>query len=654
MKDKIIHKLTRLSSYISFHGAICLTLIQLLVFVPFFFPKAKPPLYFKYTSLKQYDLFFPVVSILLGHSFICFSAMAFLILITNYRLLIVGGIILYFQFFAMLVSVYYYLYFGGYPKLQVIYDIIQSPKTVIGYGLSIADKNEILVIVFFSLLSIILIKCALNPLRRHENCLHSFLFSLLIGSSLTGAGLYMTQMPNMRNIFGVAQYHTHPSYMWWGSLTTKSRGNSVELVKKYIPTAGKSKVYSPFKAPDHIVLIIAESQRSDHYSFYGYERNTTPRLFKKKSEWIVFKNFYTSEPLTSAALASAIGSRYLAISNDQHQVRTNSLIFWEHLSKKSYRPSIFSSGRLKWGNMYVLIGADQIEDVFSYDRASKNEKHTFELPDRIDYHLNDWIVLKHYRNFIKSITVNKRRSISLFYLVNTHFPYFSFKEDRKFYPSLNRMSASASSSSNIRSFSNCLIEQQKCINSYDNSILSFDRFLEELLVMLSKFNILQSSLIIVTSDHGECFGEHHTFFHGSTLYNEITHIPLLIRVGRNLPELKARLSANRNNVYSMVDIAPTLLESAGIRQPDTFHGTSMLSTYPKPYEILVVTTLGKKVAIVTTTHKYIYDLETRKAFDFNMISDHQELNNLWVHNESNLTSFLKTLETRQIISRTAQ
>jgi arylsulfatase A-like enzyme len=140
-------------------------------------------------------------------------------------------------------------------------------------------------------------------------------------------------------------------------------------------------------------------------------------------------------------------------------------------------------------------------------------------------------------------------------------------------------------------------------------------------MMLKEHNMLQRSMLIVTADHGECFGEHDTFFHGSNLFNETVHIPLLIRVGRGLPEIRTRLDQNREEVYSTVDFAPTILESVGIKQPETFKGISMFSLMPKPYDILTITTLGKKVAVISKKRKHIYDIETREALTFDLLTD---------------------------------
>ena len=49
--------------------------------------------------------------------------------------------------------------------------------------------------------------------------------------------------------------------------------------------------------------------------------------------------------------------------------------------------------------------------------------------------------------------------------------------------------------------------------------------------------ILESSVVMITGDHGEAFGEHGTYYHGTTVYDEQIKVPLLVRVGAKLPEL---------------------------------------------------------------------------------------------------------------------
>jgi arylsulfatase A-like enzyme len=76
------------------------------------------------------------------------------------------------------------------------------------------------------------------------------------------------------------------------------------------------------------------------------------------------------------------------------------------------------------------------------------------------------------------------------------------------------------------------------------------------------------------SDHGEAFGVHtfagqRMFFHGQTLYNELIHVPLLVRV----PGLAPRTVPD---VVELVDLAPTIAELFGVTPPPSWHGRSMV------------------------------------------------------------------------------
>jgi hypothetical protein len=85
---------------------------------------------------------------------------------------------------------------------------------------------------------------------------------------------------------------------------------------------------------------------------------------------------------------------------------------------------------------------------------------------------------------------------------------------------------------------------------------------------------LQSSfgdrwVLIVTSDHGEAFGEHDTRGHATTLYEELLHVPLLVRSPRIAPR-------QVDEPVGLVDLGPTILDLFGLDTPPTFLGQSLV------------------------------------------------------------------------------
>jgi arylsulfatase A-like enzyme len=93
--------------------------------------------------------------------------------------------------------------------------------------------------------------------------------------------------------------------------------------------------------------------------------------------------------------------------------------------------------------------------------------------------------------------------------------------------------------------------------------------------------LLDDTILIVTADHGENFGEHGTYLTHTQLYEQSLHVPMVIRYPKTLPP--RRIEA----LVSEVDVFPTVLELAGITRPDTLDGVSMVrkvendsTTYP--------------------------------------------------------------------------
>lgn len=99
---------------------------------------------------------------------------------------------------------------------------------------------------------------------------------------------------------------------------------------------------------------------------------------------------------------------------------------------------------------------------------------------------------------------------------------------------------------------------------YDASIGMADDFVGTLLDALEAFGLDENTMVIVTSDHGEEFGEHEFFGHGETLYATNTRVPLIVR----LPGARAeRFGEVVEESVSLVDIAPWVLRVCGL-EPD--------------------------------------------------------------------------------------
>jgi arylsulfatase A-like enzyme len=98
---------------------------------------------------------------------------------------------------------------------------------------------------------------------------------------------------------------------------------------------------------------------------------------------------------------------------------------------------------------------------------------------------------------------------------------------------------------------------------YDGEIAYTDSELGRFFEALKSRKLYDDALIIVTSDHGEAFYEHHHWGHMVSLYDEMTRIPIIVKWP------KGKLKGRYATAVSQTDVFPTILEAAGLAPPET-------------------------------------------------------------------------------------
>jgi arylsulfatase A-like enzyme len=111
----------------------------------------------------------------------------------------------------------------------------------------------------------------------------------------------------------------------------------------------------------------------------------------------------------------------------------------------------------------------------------------------------------------------------------------------------------------------------RSIDRYDHEIAFTDHHVGVVLDGLKKEGLKDNTAIIITSDHGEAFGEHRTAFHGFSIYDVELRVPLLLSVPGH--RKAQRISARR----SLIDLTPTILDLAQVTAPHRLQGQSWLA-----------------------------------------------------------------------------
>jgi arylsulfatase A-like enzyme len=185
---------------------------------------------------------------------------------------------------------------------------------------------------------------------------------------------------------------------------------------------------------------------------------------------------------------------------------------------------------------------------------------------------------------------------------------------------------------------------------YDEFIRYCDKHFEDFIHELMKRDRLKDTVIILTADHGESF-EHGYFTHNSTHhYEQVTHIPLLIREPHQAGEVVIK------DTVAQIDIPPTILSLAKIPVPAWMEGRSLLplmrgeklpakNVYSMSFPANPSTRghIAKgTIAVWDGDYKLVYYLERQKSMLFNLRQDPDELNNL-VNKEKEVGQHLLSL-----------
>jgi arylsulfatase len=117
---------------------------------------------------------------------------------------------------------------------------------------------------------------------------------------------------------------------------------------------------------------------------------------------------------------------------------------------------------------------------------------------------------------------------------------------------------------------------------YAQDVAYMDRHLDQMMRRLAEMGLFDGSVVALTADHGEEFLDHGGFWHGTTLYEEAVHVPLMMKRA-NEPQP----GTTRARPARTLDIAPTLMAAAGFAPPSLFQGRDLFAEAPAEEPVLL-------------------------------------------------------------------
>jgi hypothetical protein len=153
-----------------------------------------------------------------------------------------------------------------------------------------------------------------------------------------------------------------------------------------------------------------------------------------------------------------------------------------------------------------------------------------------------------------------------------------------------------------------------------------DRELGRLRKALEEHALLDRTVLIILSDHGEAFGEHGMTWHGTTLYDELLRVPLLIWTPVSRPRTVG-------DPVSLIDLGPTILDLMSVATPARFMGQSLVpylrGERPTLTRPIVAEARLKRSLVTPEGVKIIHDTRAQTVEIFDLARDPEEKVNLF-------------------------
>lgn len=369
---------------------------------------------------------------------------------------------------------------------------------------------------------------------------------------------------------------------------------------------GPCEVIRPSVAPPppNVLVLLIDTLRQDHMSVYGYERDTTPVLRAFAEDATLLTQLVPSSSWTRPS----VGSLFTSMHPNYHGAQTNRDKLREGL------PSLAASlGAAGYDTQGLMSNANCVPTWgFGGDFA----RYVY-VDSYMERQWDDDTVAAD----LAIASIDRLRGRPWFLYVHFMSPHTIYNPPEpfrsKFAEDLGHLGLAER-------------RRRSMINLYDAEIARSDFEFGRILDALHATGQYDNTLIVVLSDHGEEFQEHGGWEHGRTLYEEVLRVPLIIK-----PPNEAWTVPNRvESIVEMVDIAPTILDIAGVPAPERFQGRSILPQLRgepgEPRTGFAALNLGwfSLRAAKTPEHKYIRDAANDTQSWFDLAEDPRELSPL--------------------------
>jgi len=287
------------------------------------------------------------------------------------------------------------------------------------------------------------------------------------------------------------------------------------------------------KPSPSVFLLTIDTLRADRLSCYGYALNQTPVLDSLAADGVRFSQAFTPSPITNtshATILTGLSPSIHGVTDFASPLSTANRTWAEVLKANGYETAAFIGA--------VILDSKALAPGFNrgFDFYDNFPEHSLAKTRWNRLERRGLTVVQHAQKWLDAHT--ESAEFVWVHLYDPHDPY----EPPAPFP-----------------------------KTYDGEVAYADSVVGEFLGYLKKKGLYDSSIVIVVGDHGEGLGEHRENTHGIFLYDSTTHVPLIVKLPRQMYSTRVVAQQVRTT-----DILPTLLDALGIASLPSLSGRSLM------------------------------------------------------------------------------
>ena len=357
------------------------------------------------------------------------------------------------------------------------------------------------------------------------------------------------------------------------------------------------------RRPRSVILLVLESTGTKYLSLYGSPFKTTPRLEAEAKHSLVFENFYCHVGMTANSLAAISLSLWPYMTwreYTQDYPELPGVMLSAVFKSRGYRTGFVHNGHLGYTNQSAFLAHRGFDVLWDFEEIGQGTEPTSSWGGE------DYLAVDGLFRFID------QEPTKPFYLLAwtsaTHHPYEPG-------PRLELEDFFAGKEEPFDAWN---------LNRYLNLVKEADRQIGRLMGGLRERGLDQDTLVVITGDHGEAFGEPHPAWgHGSRLYDENVKVPFVV--------WSPRLVTGGRRVKTLgshVDVSATIADLVGLPPAEAWHGQSLFDPKHSPRVYFYAAHDDYRLGVREGERKYIYNATAGSDQLYDLATDPTEQQNL--------------------------